>query len=197
MTDLDSKMVELVGKRKKLCKDRDSLNTKITKLSKEIESCREIIEKSQMEVPMTPEQELEYFLFEDGNVSGERYKAREIYWRGKAVRNSGYYRATQQVSLQLMMYKGENDNLEQTIEVLDRVLPMLKSHEGVKRLSVFEHTLSEDGSYVVEITEDTFNLVVHRWGRKSVVKTVDTLRELVQYIQQHHYYESSLDNEEY
>lgn len=196
MTDFDSKIAALEEKRKPLYAEREALGDKINKLSKQIEKLRGQKEKEQMNKPMTPVQEMEYFLFEDGRVSGERYKAREKYWRTKGLWNSGYHPDIQQVNLQMMLYKGEQDNLEQTISTLEEVLPLLKVHNGVKRLDIFEHTCSENGSWSVEITDTAYDLILHYYHRKSVNKSFDSLRTLVQYVQQYHYYESSIDNEE-
>lgn len=196
MTDFDSKITALEEKRKPLYTERDTLNDKIVKLSKQIEKLRGQKEKEQMKHLMTPAQEMEYFLFEDGSVSGERYKAREKYWRDKGLWNSGYFPELNQVNLQMMLYKGEQDNLEKTISTLEEVLPLLKVHNGVKRLDIFEHTCSENGSWSVEITDTSYDLILHYYHRKSVNKSFDTLRALVQYVQQYHYYESSVDSNE-
>ena len=196
MTDFDSKIVALEEKRKPLYAERDALGEKISKLSKQIEKLRNEKEKEQMKQPMTSAQEMEYFLFEDGSVSGERYKAREKYWQDKGLWHSGYFPELNQVNLQMMLYKGELDNLEQTISTLEEVLPLLKVHNGVKRLDIFEHTCSENGSWSVEITDTSYDLILHYYHRKSVNKSFDSLRGLVQYVQQYHYYESSVDSNE-
>lgn len=194
--DYNSKIETLECKRKLLCTERNTLNDEIVKLSEKIEKLREQQEKEQMSKPMTPTQEAEYFLFEDGCVSGERYKARSKYWGAKGLYSSGYNPETEQVSLKLMLYKGDKDNLEQTITATEEVLPLLKVHNGVKRLSIFEHTLSEDGIWSVEITDDSYDLILSRYHRKSTEKSFDNLRALIQYIQEHHYYENSVDNNE-
>lgn len=190
MIDFDSKIAALEEKRKPLFVERDALNEKLSKLYKQIEKLREQKEKEQMKQPMNPTEEMEYFLFEDGRVSGERYKAREKYWHDKGLWCSGYFPETEQVNLKMMLYKGEKDNLEQTISVLEQVIPLLKVHQGVKHLGVFESTCSEHGSYSVEITDTTFDLVVWRWSRKSTVQSFDNLRSLVEYVQEHHYYDN-------
>lgn len=196
MTDFDSKIHALEEKRKPLYAERDALNDKIIKFTKQIEKLRNEKEKEQMKQPMTPVQEMEYFLFEDGSVSGDRYKARTQYWRDKGLYQSGYFPELNQVNLQMMLYKGEQDNLEQTINTLEEVLPLLKVHNGVKRLDIFEHTCSENGSWSVEVTDTTYDLILHYYHRKSVNKSFDSLRALVQYVQQYHYYESSVDSNE-
>lgn len=135
-------------------------------------------------------------MFEDGRVSGERYKAREQYWHGKGLWNSGYFPDIQQINLKMMLYKGEKDNLEQTIQALEEVLPFIKERNAVKHFDIFEHTCSEDGCWSVEISEGSFDLILHRWHRRSVNQSFKTLRELVEYVQEHHWYESSFDDED-
>lgn len=196
MDDFDSKIEALEQKRETLCGERDSLNDKIVKLSKQIEKLRGKKEKEQMKQPMTPIQKMEYFLFEDGSVSGDRYKAREKYWQDKGLWHSGYFPETQQINLKMMLYKGVKDNLEQTISSLEDVLPLIKVHDGVKRLDIFEHTCSEHGSWSVEISDKSYDLIVHRWHRKSTEKTFTNLCDLVKYVQEFHYYESSYERED-
>ena len=191
MTDFDSKIAALEEKRKPLLVERDALDKKLSKLHKQIEKLREQKEDEQMKQPMTPAEEMEYFLFEDDSVSGERYKAREKYWHDKGLWCSGYFPEIEQISLKMVLYKGKKDNLEQTIATLEQVIPLLKVHKGVKHLGVFEHTCSEHGSYDVEITDTSFDLIVWRWSRKSTVKSFDNLRNLVEYVQEHHYYRDS------
>lgn len=193
MEEIDSKIAELEAKSSELYKQCDKLNTKLSRISKQLEKLRQQKDKEMMSRPMTEQEQMEYFLFEDGRVSGERYKAREQYWQDKGLWHSGYFPDTQQINLKMILYKGKKDNFEQTIQVLEEVLPFIKERDGVKHLDIFEHTHSENGCWSVEITEGSFYLILHRWHRRSVNQSFKTLRELVQYVQEHHYYESSFD----
>ena len=193
MKDFDKEIEKIVEQLKPLYEQQEALNNKITALQKKRKKLREEKEKSQLQTPMTKEQEIEYFLFEDGLVDRERYKARQKYWNNKGWWQSGYFHEIQQVNLRLMLYKGDTANLEKTTKSVEEVLPFLKPLNGKKRLDIFEHTLSENGSWTVEIDDESFDLVVHRYRRRSVEKQFKTLRELIEYIQENHYYR---DNEE-
>jgi hypothetical protein len=195
MKDFEKEIASLLTEQAPLITQRDNLTAQIVNIGKEIEKLREELELAQIRQPMKPEEEIEYFLFEDGLVSGERYKAREKFWNDKGLWHSGYYPETSQIRLEVMLYKGVNDNLEKVFTTLEKVLPYIKVHNGVKQLGVFEHSLSENGSYAIEITDESFDLVVHRYGRKSAVKSFDNLLSLLQYVQKHHYYESSEDED--
>jgi len=141
---------------------------------------------------MTYEQKIEYFLFDDGSVSGLRYKERSKFWRSMGLWEGGYFPELHQVALKLMMYKGNKDNLDQTINSISDILPFLKEYQGIKQLGVFEHTLSENGRFIVEISASSYELVLYRYHRRSVIKAFDDLRSLVEYVQEYHYYENSM-----
>ena len=188
MKDFDKEIENIAEQLTPLYEQQEALNKKITALQKKRKKLREEKERAQLQTPMTKEQEIEYFLFEDGLVNGERYKARQKYWNDKGWWQSGYFHEIQQVNLRLMLYKGDTANLEKTIKNVEEVLPFLKPLGGKKRLDVFEHTLSENGSWTVEIDDESFDLVLHRYHRRSVEKQFKTLRELIVYIQENHYY---------
>lgn len=195
MTDYDKKIQDLKDELEPLFSQRERLNDKIVRINKRIESLRDKKEKEEMLVPMTKEQEIEYFLFEDGRVSGERYKKRDAFWRSKGLWNSGYHPEIEQVAVKLMLYKGEGDNLEQTISSVQDVIPFLKQQDGVKHIGIFEHTCSAGGVWGVEITDKSFDLTLRRYYRRTVEKSFYNLRSLVEYVQEHLYYESSLDQD--
>lgn len=138
---------------------------------------------------MTKEEEIQYFLFEDGDVSGKRFKERTKFWQRTSLWPSGYFPCTEQINLRLKLIKNSKESLRSTLDSLDRVLPLIKPHpDGKKRFGVFEHTLAEFGSYYIEISEYCYDLVVYRWRRKSKVASFQNLGDLVKYVQEHHYY---------
>lgn len=194
MKDFDKEIEKIVEQLKPLYEQQEALNKKITALQKKRKTLREDKEKAQLQTSMTKEQEIEYFLFEDGFVDGERYKARQKYWNDKGLWESGYFSEIQQVNLNLMLYKGDTANLEKTIKNVEEVLPFLKPLNGKKRLGIFEHTLSENGNWTVEIDDESFDLVLHHYHRRSVEKQFKTLRELIEYIQENHYYSDGDDD---
>lgn len=142
------------------------------------------------------DEQIEYFLFEDGTVAGKRYSERAKFWEHLGLGLSGYIIATKQVRLEVALKKGVGDNLEQTLQGMEKVLPFVKEVDGVKRFKIFEHTLSEYGVYEMEITAQGCTLVRWTFGRKHVEVAFTTLRELLEYVQENHFYESSEDADE-
>ena len=139
---------------------------------------------------MTSKEEIEYYLFEDGTVSGSRYAGREKYWENLGLSRSGYYPDISQVHLGVKLIKGCEKSFEKTMETLQMILPHLKKNsEGNKTLGVFEHTLSEYGSYTIEVNGLGFFLNVWVYGTKRPVESFKSLGELVKYVQEHHYYD--------
>ena len=72
-----------------------------------------------------------------------------------------------------MLYKGAEDNLEQTYESLNVILPFIKpiSDEGDRRFKLFEHTLSEWGVYDLRLSkEGVWTLNKTAYGRERVEK---------------------------
>ena len=107
---------------------------------------------------------------------------------------SGYYPFSEQNAIEIMLYKGAEDNLEQTYESLNVILPFIKpiNEEGDRRFKLFEHTLSEWGVYDLRLSkEGVWTLNKTTYGREKVEKTFENLYDALKYCQQHHYYESS------
>lgn len=139
---------------------------------------------------MTSKEEIEYYLFEDGTVSGSRYAEREKYWEDMGLSRFGYFPDRNQVSLKLMLTKGCEKSFQKTMETLEMILPhMKKGHDGNKKLGVFEYTLSEYGSYEIEVNNLGFFLNKWVYGTKRHLKTFESLEEIVRYAQEHHYYD--------
>lgn len=138
---------------------------------------------------MTSKEEIEYYLFEDGTVSGSRYTEREKYWKSLGLDCFGYFPDRNQVSLELMLTKGCEKSFQKTVETLEMILPhMKKGCDGNKNLGVFEYTLSEYGCYEIEVNNLGFFLNKWEYGTKYHLKIFESLEDMVGYIQEHHYY---------
>lgn len=134
--------------------------------------------------------EIEYYLFEDGMVSGSRYAEREKFWEEIGLDCSGYFPDINQVCLDLQMTRGCEMSFQKTMRALEMVIPHIKSNrDGNKKLGVFEYTLSEYGIYEIEVNDLGFFLNKRVYGIKHHLKTFKSLEELVRYIQEYHYYD--------
>ena len=91
MKDFDKEITKVREQLDKLYEKRKPIDEQITKLQKKAAKLREDKEKYELTLPRSKEEDIKYFLFEDGSVSGDRYKAREKYWRDKGLWHSGYF----------------------------------------------------------------------------------------------------------
>lgn len=196
MNNILEQIEALKEKRKPLIDTSNILEKQIHSISKQIHKLQEQQTILEIASLMTESEQIEYFLFEDGLVAGERYKARSKFWSKSPLYLSGYNPETKQSAFKLKLIKGGSESLESTISEIERILPFIKANNGVKKFGVFEHTLSEGGSYSVEITENSYSLYITSWSRTSLIKSFDNLRELVQYVQKHHYYQDIDEDEE-
>lgn len=78
MKDFDKEIENIVEQLKPLYEQQEALNKKITALQKKRKKLREDKEKAQLQTPMTKEQEIKYFLFEDGFVDVERLQIGDL-----------------------------------------------------------------------------------------------------------------------
>lgn len=142
-----------------------------------------------------------------GNTSQARFKASNEAVAAlarvsdhSALSLSGYFPETQQRCVQLGLV-GDNDLVtEVALKGLEQLLPHLKAVElpRLQRkavvIKVFESTLSENGSYqlLIDPSLNSFSLERVRYGSPHVLVTADNLGDVLNYVQKHHPYTSSL-----
>ena len=139
---------------------------------------------------MSREDQIKYFLFEDGQVSGTRYNRRREFWATSSLSTNGYVPEIEQIQLRIVMYRDEPDTLERTIHELDEMLPHIKDLNGLKIVSIFENSLSENGRYDM-VYDGADYLIRNTYGRhtKIVMKSTN-LADVVKYIQDNLWYDT-------
>ena len=109
----------------------------------------------------------------------------------------GYYPATMQTAMRIALTES---NLEKTINAIETILPhiipmpkdLASLTAGTKVFAIFERGLSEYASYQLCVKDDGSAFInVLRHGRESVESTFKTIREAVEYVQEHLWYERS------
>ncbi len=135
--------------------------------------------------------------YEPDRTSQKHYQALSNWAYTHGVYMSGYIPETNQPSFKVMMRK-DGSNLDQTIDTLNILLPILKPfrpeyYEGdgeVIYISVFEHTLSEWGSYGMYVDPNGEWAKVDRICRyRGEVLFSGTIREALEYLAKNHWYE--------
>ncbi|AQW88613.1 hypothetical protein FDH34_gp088 [Serratia phage BF] len=147
------------------------------------------IVSSQLE---TEEEQIPYFLQAENGM--EHYRKSQQFFDSMGFMSSGYYPETNQKCLQIVLYKDRcrDTMMKDSIKkVLPFILPAQDDTVGeVKRFGLFEHTLSEGGSYNVRYVVSTgeWQLTIMRWSRFSVVYYNTDLDAFIEYCSQNHYY---------
>lgn len=200
---------ELQLKINALKKERDSifeqikpLNIKVQSLYDDIEELNgklSEVERNEMDQSgITEDARIAYYLENDGDTKGsEHYHATCKFWQDMGMRPDGYFPSINQKSLSVMLYKDKSTNAK-TIDTITKTLPHMKTIDGIdeyrpniKVFGIFEHTLSEYGSYSLFFDTDTeewiVSIIVYR-SRRDVYVT-KSLDDVINYISEHHSYD--------
>lgn len=200
MKDYQKEIDKKEARRTELFKLREPIDLEIEKLYYEIKALKEKQTEQSLEQDMGFVEKFYFLMFEDGCSSDmKRYDAaKELINDELGLWMSGYYPETEQKAVEIMLYKGEGDNLEKTYDSLCKILPLVKPiKEGKeKRFKLFEHTLSEGGIYALKNVDEKWKLTITSCGRERDIKEWDNLKEALMYCQEHHYYESSFDEDD-
>lgn len=202
MTDI-TKLEKQIAEKEARCKEiwdiKKPLDAELTKLRNQIEKIQDKITEAKLKKNMTLGEKIEWLLHEDGYSSDmKRYYEAQKFIEEMGLRIGGYYPYSEQKAVEIVLYKGDQDNLEKTFESLSVLLPFIKpiDEAGNRRFKLFEHTLSENGIYDLLVdVHGAWTLNKTTYGRESVLKTFDNLRDALKYCQEHHYYQSSEDGD--
>lgn len=185
---------EAEKQRKELFALQAPINKKLVSNSKKLDKLRNKLSVVELAETRTSEQEIEYYLSEEYDEGMVKHTARESFWREFGLHRGGMRRETKQSYLEVALTYNDEKSLEKNLKALEKVLPYIKSIEGYKKIGIFEHTLSEFGSYELLIKKDEYS-VSHYYGyNKDKFKT---LRAALEYIQKNHWYDGKeTDGEE-
>jgi hypothetical protein len=118
------------------------------------------------------------------------------------LRASGYFPDTNQSAVQIMLYSKDGDAvLEKMAEGIQLLLPAIKPikeighDEGIILFDIFEHTLSEHGSWTMayDVKDRIWHIRRNRFDERMYAKLIDALRS----IRERHYYDKGERPEEF
>lgn len=195
MKSIEEQIKQKEARRQEIFKIKEPLEKELSELYIQIQKLKEKQTEAKLEEDMTLAEKVEWLLFEDGyNSDRKRYEECQKFFLELGLWVSGYYPYSEQKALEIMLYKGVQDNLDKTFESVNTVLPFIKpiNDRGERRFKLFEHTLSECGICDLKVDkEGVWTLNKTTYGREKVEKTFENLYDALKYCQQHHYYESS------
>lgn len=117
---------------------------------------------------------------------------REKFLEKYGLSSNSHFPETCQSCIQIALYKYNDEITEKTYEGIKLLLPYIKPlKNGYKKFSIFEHTLSLNYSYYLQVTEDEeYQIVTHLSFKDPIYKSKD-LMKVLKYIQKNLYYQKS------
>lgn len=188
LKNLKLEMEALIKKRKSLCQKRDKLNDLIVPISEQIDLMRNKIGEIEIDNENFTIEDLFYNDSIGSRSKKHRKKLEEYLNEFKYFKSSGYYYdEIKQTGISICLDK--KANLEVALNGVIKIREHLKTFpdEDFVRFDIFEHTLSENGSYdlVVHKTEDRAFIEWHYGTELEETTIVNALR----YIKNNLWYE--------
>lgn len=178
----EEKREELFKKKVPIDRNLTRLSNRNSKLSDQIAKIRATSKKT----------DWEWLLQEDNSHSSmEKYYLRQKKLREIGLGSQGVFPTTRQVQIRVALTKNDKTSLPKTLKGLKKVLKYIKPVEGMKRIDIFEASLSENGVWelVINEKETKYNIQVTRWHRTEVRHKFNNLKEALETIQKSYYYE--------
>ncbi len=125
------------------------------------------------------------------------YKAlQEVFpWRSPLVFKGSIWTNTNQRVLTLCLYKNHPEDEElATQKIIDIIPYLLPVENGKVFIGIFENSLSQHGSYHLQINPEApyaAEVTMTRYGRKSVVKEFPELKDAISFIRENLWYEEN------
>lgn len=177
-----------------------------TALTKAVDKRASLIEKrDELEVKAMSPDEYDVSLMLEGNPrSTVRYKERErqllkLFGGNHACGSGfGYNPRTGQTAIKVGLTKGKPEVTETILKGLNFLLPHIlpADKEGYKFINLFEHTLSEHGTYYLAVFDDRTELRQDRYHRTHKLQTFPSLKEALDYCQEHVWYDGGVEEGE-
>lgn len=192
LEELKASLEKLTTRRKATYEKYEKISNELAELHKKIDKVRSRIETIKMDGGFESfEDEANYYLFEDGHVSGARYKRRGEWLAKIGLESSGYNPKTEQIALRICLYKNDDEETQRQHDSLMKVMPYLKPSKDGIYIGIFENTLSEYGIYDLKVGDGQCKLEFTRYGSTSTLKTFDTLLDAMKFVQEEHYYQKT------
>lgn len=181
---------------KKIAQEISPLQTTMSRLYAEREKLQE--ELNDTIIKNTKRPDWEWILHEEGPQGQVRYKYAQKQLANLGLRASGYYPDTKQRAIQISLIKGDPNSLKSIKKGLKIILPYVKELKTgdlarYKVISIFEHTLSEDGCYTLIFRGKEIKLHRIRYHHPEVLNSFPNIDEALKYIQDVHYYEVKIN----
>lgn len=197
---LDEQIAELETERANLFKQKEPIDARLIETHNLLEAL-----KTKRDTAKIKRGEFKFpdykMIMDRSEESMPLYRERERQLQKLGLRGEGYIPDTMQTAIKVTLYrehnkKNKNRNLRAYVGLV-KLLPYMKpmtennhrtQYKGKKYVSLFEHTLSQYGSWFLLLTGNE-NDVVELHNSYSEKKKFKNLKEAFNYCAIHHYYE--------
>lgn len=165
----------------RLFAEKERIDSNIIRLRKEEERIREAMWSDRTDVP------IDELLSNGFNQTATQRKLLAAWLKPYYLRTNGYYPDTNQSAVQIMLYRKDDETvLAKMAEGIELLLPAVKplkeigSDEGVKLFDIFEHTLSQSGSWTLayDVKDQIWHVRRNRFDERMYAKLIDALRSI-------------------
>ncbi|GAB9152631.1 hypothetical protein BDS110ZK17_23700 [Bradyrhizobium diazoefficiens] len=185
MAELTSELVDMERQRDNLFAQRAPIDRKIEHVTKRIAHFNELIGEIMVEEGRKngPDWKTLVRQEDDGR---KYYEYVQSQFEGIGLGCEGYWADTYDRNLRIKMTRGSQESFDITKRAIELIAPLLTEMDGMVRFSIFEHSLSANGIYMLWVTKDLrrAKVTLNRWD-----KFEGTLDEVLTRIQRDHYYD--------
>jgi prefoldin subunit 5 len=196
---------------KELLKNLKELNEKLFPIQQRIEVCRQNINKIKADRIIFKLNINPYdwnIILDAGDASEEIYKIKNKMIESLGLKFSGYYsEETLQKTISIAILKNDPEQIELLNSSIQKILPFIKAYnlsksqldfdQMVKKINIFEYTLSSSGIYELLVSEnhDKFAVSKTTYGRIKIEKKFNDLLSALKYIQLIHPYDGKEEDD--
>jgi hypothetical protein len=193
MTDREQELTELLktlnGHKEIMFKQREDWDNRYSVLYKKIEDAQNELHSIKLEKCEADW----YFLLEVKPESMVRYKAADNALRKIGLYASGYWEETNQRCIQISLYRDDKEHANKVMESVQVLLPYLKARSGgFKQFSITDESLSEHGSYSLQVWPDRYEVEKMYYYNSKTVYSSPNIEDVFDYIRKELYYNQGL-----
>ncbi len=194
---IEKEIFDLLSRIGEIDKETSPLLEERRKISKKVEKLNETVSKIELE-NLTKDSEAAYHLDAKDDTDA-RYTAAKHYFHNLGLFfGGGVWNDTHQRVVKISLVAGCTKSFKTHLDAITLLLPHVKENaDGFKVFDIFEHSLSEFGSYYLKCKEKEYIIEKASGFRILPVENFPTLEGALSYISARLYYEKLESDSDY
>lgn len=176
-------------------KEIKSLKSQIKPLEKKLDELFDMLEIENNKLvekslgSLSLEEKIDFFLNTPKIQTSLKHSEAMKFFGNIGLGYSGLNIKTNQPILQVVLKQDCVKSLNTALYALKMSLSFVKSdNNGIKYISILEHTCGEDGIYHIEISDNHCDVILCSRNKEKLLRSFGNLRECLEYVQENHYY---------